>query len=491
MGSTKIKRILNQDISETTKPKLRVCAYCRVSTKSEEQLTSYETQVAVYTEKISSEPGWEFAGIYADRGTSATMMARRKEFLRMLEDCEKGLIDCVICKSLSRFARNTLDALNCIKKLRDLGVRLILEKEGIDTDMISSEILLSVFAAFAQEESHSHSENVRWGKRKRLQNGEPLLIRCYGYRKNEANDNIEIVPREAEAVRLIFDLYEHGISVPEITRILYEKGYTRPDGKDKVWDHSRIHYMIANEKYVGDIIAQKYYVKDYITHRSRLNNGALPSVYIKNHHEPIISRKQFERCNVILELKKRTAPLQYPYAEFFRCPYCGHVLRQRKLLIQNCYAHFCCEGEGACREFAIPSQEVEKAILKAYESLDLKEVNRIINSKNTDRAENAELLLQVKEKYPAFSKLDYWWLDDLVESISFGLHSHTASELKNGGIDDRTVSVHWKCGIITTLSSGVLRDSQDPRHKAELWNAYLLRYPSQFPELVEEVRKNK
>ena len=134
---------------------------------------------------------------------------------------------------------------------------------------------------------------------------------------------------------------------------------------------------------------------------------------------------------------------------------------------------------------------MEKAILKAYESLDLKEVKRIINSKNTDRAESAELLLQVKEKYPAFSKLDYWWLDDLVESISFGLHSHTASELKNGGIDDRTVSVHWKCGIITTLSSGVLRDSQDPRHKAELWNAYLLRYPSQFPELVEEVRKNK
>ena len=150
----------------------------------------------------------------------------------MLEDCEKGLIDCVICKSLSRFARKTLDALNCIKKLRDLGVRLILEKDGIDTDMISSEILLSVFAAFAQEESHSHSENVRWGKRKRLQNGEPLLIRCYGYRKNEANDNIEIVPGEAEAVRLIFDLYEHGTSVPEITRILYEKGYTRPHGKD-------------------------------------------------------------------------------------------------------------------------------------------------------------------------------------------------------------------------------------------------------------------
>lgn len=234
MGSTKIKRILNQDISGTTKPKLRVCAYCRVSSKSEEQLTSYETQVAVYTEKISSEPGWEFVGIYADRGTSATMMARRKEFLRVLEDCEKGLIDCVICKSLSRFARNTLDALNCIKKLRHLGARLILEKEGIDTDMISSEILLSVFVAFAQEESHSHSENVRWGKRKRLQNGEPLLIRCYGYRKNEANDNIEIVPGEAEAVKLIFDLYEHGTSVPEITRILYEKGYTRPDGEDKV-----------------------------------------------------------------------------------------------------------------------------------------------------------------------------------------------------------------------------------------------------------------
>ena len=194
---------------------------------------------------------------------------------------------------------------------------------------------------------------------------------------------------------------------------------------------------------------------------------------------------------MILELKKSTTPLQYPFAEFIRCPYCGHVLRHRKLLIQNCYTHFCCEGEGACREFVIQSQEVEKAILKAYETLDLEEVKRIVISRNADRAENAELLLQIKEKYPSFSKIDYWWLDDLIERIDFGLHSHTASELKKGGIDDRTISIHWKCGSVTTLSSGVLRDSQDPRHKAELWDAYLLRYPSQFPKLVEEVRNNK
>ena len=426
MGSTKITRILNQDISQDTKNKLRVCAYCRVSSKSEEQLTSYETQMAAYTERITREPDWEFVGIYADRGTSATQISRRKEFLRMLSDCEKGLIDCVICKSLSRFARNTLDALNCIKKLKQLGVRLILEKEGIDTDMISSEILLSVFAAFAQEESYSLSENVRWGKRKRLQNGDPLLIRCYGYQKNAENDNIEIVPEEAEGVRLIFDLYERGTSVPEITRILYEKGFTRPDGKDKVWDESRIHYMIANEKYVGDIIAQKYYVSDYLDHRVRRNNGVLPSVYLKNHHEPIISRKQFERCNVILDLKKRTAPLQYPFAEYLRCPYCGHVLRNRQLKIQNCGAYLCCEGEEACREFVIKTKEVEKAILKAYQTVYLYEVKRIANSRNTDRAENAEMFIQVKEKYPSFDKIDYWWLDELVESISFGLHSHNA-----------------------------------------------------------------
>jgi len=249
--------------------------------------------------------------------------------------------------------------------------------------------------------------------------------------------------------------------------------------------------MIANEKYVGDIVAQKYYVKDYLKHRSCLNKGALPSVYIKNHHEPIISRQQFDRCNVILELKKTTAPLQYPFGEFIRCPYCGHVLRHRKLMIQNCYGHFCCEGEGACREFVIQAQEVESAILKAYETLDLEEVKRIAKSRNADRAENAELLLQLKVQYPSFSKIDYWWLDDLVERIDFGLHSHTATELKKGGIDDRTLSIHWKCGIVTTSSSGVIRDSQDPRHKAELWDAYLLRYPKQFPKLAEEVRKNK
>lgn len=474
MGSTKIKRILNQDISGTTKPKLRVCAYCRVSSKSEEQLTSYETQVAVYTEKISSEPGWEFVGIYADRGTSATMMARRKEFLRMLEDCEKGLIDCVICKSLSRFARNTLDALNCIKKLRDLGVRLILEKEGIDTDMISSEILLSVFAAFAQEESHSHSENVRWGKRKRLQNGEPLLIRCYGYRKNEANDNIEIVPREAEAVRLIFDLYEHGTSVPEITRILFEKGYTRPDGKDKVWDHSRIHYMIANEKYAGEV----------------------PSYYIENHHQAIISRKQFNRCKQILTMRRTPHPdmpgkynNQYPLGDKLVCPICGSRLFKRSIKIQRPGSGWSCEiGEHACRQFIIRASFVDQALLNAYHTLDAGIVEKKLDSPKF--GSEAEIMLRYKREYPRMKKVDYWWVDDLVDHIEFGKHIRTTKELIALEVkgtpdpDDRSMKVFWKCGLVTMVPSDVFYDSDLPGRIAK-------RYYNQQQRKAEKKKTSK
>lgn len=316
---------------------LRVAAYCRVSTKSDEQYTSYETQVAVYSQKIQNEPGWAFAGIYADRGLSGTQAERRPQFLRMIEDCENGKIDAVICKSVSRFSRNTLDAVNYIRHLQGLGIRLIFEKEGIDTDKQFSEVLMTVLAAFAQEESHSHSENVRWGKRKRLQQGHVLLIECYGYRK--VGENYEIVPEQAEAVRLIFNEYEHGTSVPTICRMLKEKGYPMPGGQNKVWDESRIHYMIANEKYAGDLLTQKYYKKSFMDYRVYRNEGQLTSKLLKKHHEAIIPRAQFNRCNVILELRKKSTPSDYPFANFLRCPYCGHVLKHRRLEIQNVDSH--------------------------------------------------------------------------------------------------------------------------------------------------------
>ena len=210
----------------------RVAAYCRVSYKSEEQETSYAMQVSVYTQMINSTPGWTLAGIYADFGISGTQANRRPNFLRMIEDCEAGLIDIIICKSLSRFSRNALDTVAYIRKLKELGVRLIFEKENIDTADAKSEMLLTVFAAFAQEESRSLSENVKWGKRKRFENGHELLIPVYGYRKNAEGTNYEPVPEEAETVKKIFDLYEHGVSVPKIVDELLKSGVKPPAFKN-------------------------------------------------------------------------------------------------------------------------------------------------------------------------------------------------------------------------------------------------------------------
>ena len=497
MAEKKITRILNPQEKDTeNKGQLRVAAYCRVSTKSDEQYTSYETQVAVYTKKIEDEPGWVLAGIYADRGISGTQAERRPQFLQMVKDCESGMIDVVICKSVSRFSRNTLDAVNYIRHLRELGIRLIFEKEGIDTDSKYSEMLLTVLAAFAQEESHSHSENVKWGKRKRFQRDEALLIGCYGYKKNDTGDNYEIVPDEAEAVRLIFREYERGTSVPAITRMLKDKGYPMPDGQNKVWDESRIHYMIANEKYAGDLQTQKYYKKCYLEYRTYRNDGVLPTKVLKNHHQAIIPRRQFDRCNVILDLKKKTTPSQYPFGDYLRCPYCGHVLHHRRLEIQNIDSHFCCEGDGACREFAIMAIPLKKAILSAYNELDLYAVKRIMGMKRRQKALEAEKLLKEKEEHPTFQSIEYWWLDEYVEAITLGQHSYTASDLKLMGkeaalVDDRTVIVKWRCGLESTVPSGVTRDSHDPRHKAILWDGYLLRYPDRFPELTEEVKRKQ
>nr|MBQ4458420.1 recombinase family protein [Clostridia bacterium] len=478
---------------EADKGKTRVAAYCRVSTKSDEQHTSYDTQVAVYTEKIQSEPGWTLAGIYADWGMSGTQAERRPQFLQMIQDCDDGKIDLVICKSVSRFSRNTLDAVNYIRHLRALGVRIMFEKEGIDTANAYSEMLLTVLAAFAQEESHSHSENVKWGKRKRALKGHELLISCYGYRKNEDGTNLEIVPEEAEAVRLIFDEYEHGTSVPDIAWMLNDKGYPMPDGKQKIWDESRIHYIISNEKYAGDLQTQKFYKKSYMDYRGYRNEGVLPSKYLKNHHEPIISRKQFERCNIILELKKKSTPSQYPFGDFLRCPYCGHVLHHRRLDIQNVDSHFCCEGEGACRQFVIMAIPAKEAILSAYNRINLVALQRICDMKLKRKAEEAKKLLEEKNRHPIMKRIDFWWLDEYVSKIEFGQHSHTATELEAmpKAADDRTITVTWKCGLTTTVPSGVVRDSQDPRHKAELWDGFILRYPARYPKLVEEVKRQK
>lgn len=447
---------------ETGREVSRVAAYCRVSTNLEDQANSYETQKTVYTEMIGSHEGWEFAGIYADRGLSGINAKRRPQFQQMIRDCDDGKIDCIICKSISRFARNARDAIYYIRHLQGLGIRVIFEKENLDTGNSFSEMTLTILAAFAEEESRSMSENIKWTMRKKAQSGEALLPRMYGYRKVE--DNYEVIPEEAETVRMIFSLYEHGASPETIIKRLSERGIPTPAGKGK-WCRSTILNMIENEKYVGDCKTQKTFYKDIMDGRKHKNEGVLPSVYIENHHEPIVSREQFERCGKILQLRRFSGSASYPFGELLRCPYCGSTLRFR-----TCYQHkgtFVCDGsedEAACGKFILDSHLVETALVQAYNTIELDFVQTMAGLDNTQFAKEAEKMMQIKADHPILEKVDFWWLDDLVKEIRIGKQSVTFPEEKNKRVNDRTISVLWKCGLSTTL---IIPSRKDPRKRAE------------------------
>ena len=460
----KVTKILKPpETAEKKAERLRVCAYCRVSTKQDEQRTSYDTQVRAYTEMISANPEWELVGIYADWGISGTQSKKRPEFMRMLAECEAGNIDMVICKSISRFSRNTLDAVNYIRRLKEMGIRILFEKEGVDTDAVISEMLLSVLSAFAQEESHSHSENVKWGKRKRTMNGQPGLYPPYGYRK-QGEDQMVIEPKEAEVVRWIFESYEHGMPIAEITATLLSNGTPAPridENRVGRWEDSRIWQMFMNVKYAGHILTQRRYTTDFLTGKQVKNTGQLPQNFIANHHEAIIPQKQFDRVLRILSMKSTSREIkeQYPYAGLLKCPYCGKTLWCRKPRSQKTQ-FLLCEGENACGGFAMDRTLTDQSLVDAYNSLDMDVVRRIAVREDT-LGDEAKKLLVAKEKYPVVSSVEFWWLDDHVERIEYGKHTSENNE---------TISIFWKCGISQTAPSGVLKPTQNPRHKAALWN---------------------
>ena len=273
----------------------RVAAYCRVSTNSEEQLNSYEAQKNYYTQKIEENPDWEMAGIFADEGLSGTSMKKRAEFNRMIAACKRGRIDMILTKSSSRFARNTVDCLKVIRTLKSLGIGVIFEKENINTLTESSEFLITLFSSFSQAESESISKNVGIGMKLAFKEGKVSFQykKLLGYRKG-ADGGPEIVPEEAETVRLIYRLYLDGWSLGDIQRELTEKEVPTAEGIQG-WSRQVIQNILANEKYIGDALLQKTYITDCISKKARKNQGELPMYYVENSHPAIISRDIFYR----------------------------------------------------------------------------------------------------------------------------------------------------------------------------------------------------
>ena len=271
--------------------KKRVAAYARVSTDSERLANSLSAQISYYREHIQKNPEWIYSGVYADEGITGTTMKKRDEFKRLIEECEKGKIDIILVKSISRFARNTVDLLNTVRHLKDLGIEVRFEKEHINSMSGDGELMLTILASFAQEESRSISENVKWGIRKRFEQGIPNgRVRVFGYKWED--DTLVAVPEEAGIVKRIFQNFLDGKSVRKIAQELNDEGITTRAGCK--WSDFNTRTILTNIVYTGNIPLQKNFVSDCVNKKRKKNNGELPRYFAENTHEPIIDMAAFE-----------------------------------------------------------------------------------------------------------------------------------------------------------------------------------------------------
>lgn len=281
--------------------KKRVAGYARVSTDHDEQFTSYEAQIDYYTKYIKSRDDWEFVDVYTDEGISGTSTKHREGFNRMIEDALAGKIDLIITKSVSRFARNTVDSLTTIRQLKEHGTECYFEKENIWTFDSKGELLITIMSSLAQEESRSISENVTWGHRKRFADGKVSVAYSHflGYDKGE-NGGLVINPEEAETIRLIFRLFLEGMTPYGISIQLTSKKILTPAGKSK-WNAATVKRILSNEKYKGDALLQKSFTVDYLSKKTKVNEGEVPQYYVENDHEAIIEPAVFDEVQILLE----------------------------------------------------------------------------------------------------------------------------------------------------------------------------------------------
>ena len=378
------KRVGNTAAAEQ-RPKLRVAAYCRVSTDSEEQASSYEVQVAHYTLFIQKNPEWELAGIYADDGITGTNTKKREEFNRMIQDCMDGNIDMIITKSISRFARNTLDCLKYIRELKEKNIPVFFEKENINTMDSKGEVLLTIMASLAQQESQSLSQNIKLGLQYRFQNGEVRVnhSRFLGYTKDEEG-NLIIEPAEAKVVKRIYREYLEGASLLQIGRGLEADSILTGAGKTK-WRPETLKKILQNEKYIGDALLQKTYTVDFLNKKRVQNKGIVPQYYVEKSHEPIIPRdlymqvqeEMIRRANLHsgANRKKRVYSSKYALSSIVYCSKCGEIYR--RIAWNNRGKHStvwrCCTrveyGPEECDAPTIQESELQEAVARAINDL--------------------------------------------------------------------------------------------------------------------------
>ena len=376
----KISKI--EPIMPVVAAKKKVAGYARISMESERMHHSLSAQISYYNALIQKKPEWEFAGVYADDGISGTGTAKRSEFLRMIADCEAGKIDIILTKSIQRFARNTVDLLETVRHLKDIGVEVRFEKENINSMSGDGELMLSILASFAQEESRSISENVKWGTRKRFEQGIPNgHFQIYGYRWE--GDHLVVEPEEAEIVKMIFDDFLNGLSAESTEKKLEQMGVKSYKGQH--FGNTSIRQILSNVTYTGNLLFQKEYVSDPITGKSKINRGELPQYWVENTHEAIIPLETYKAVQAERQRRRELGALANwsintsCFTSKIKCPLCGKSYRrsgkrQRKDPNEVYYIWICRtkseKGAKSCSAKSIPEKKL-KAVCAEVLSLEV------------------------------------------------------------------------------------------------------------------------
>ena len=360
-------------VSQERTRKLRVAAYARVSSDSEDQLHSFAAQTAHYTELIHQNPDWEFVDVYADKGITGTSTEKRDDFLRLLADCRRGRIDKVLVKSSSRFARNAKESLEAIRELKSLGIAVCFEEDKIDTSKLSGELLTAIFAMLAQKESEAISERMRWSYQVRMKAGKFITCNApLGY--DLVDGKLAINENEAQVVRYIFRQYLSGQSLESIAKDLSRCGVPTRAGGPR-WGMTAVGYILSNEKYVGDSLLQKSYTTKSLPHRIVKNHGKYPKYYIQNSHPAIIDRNTFEQVQKLLERRREALHPQpqekYVFSGKIICQTCGSTFKRKSIdgtsVCWICQTHN--RSPERCQTARVPEQKIKAAFLGMYYKL--------------------------------------------------------------------------------------------------------------------------
>ena len=479
-------------IHSTHDGKKRVAAYCRVSTDSEEQLNSYEAQKSYYTQKIEDSPDWEMAGIYADEGITGTSLKKRTEFKKMITACKRGHIDLIITKSLSRFARNTVDCLETVRLLKANGIGVYFEKENINTLTESSEFLITLFSGFAQAESESLSKNVAWGKAKSAEAGKVTFQykKMLGYRRG-ADGQPEIVPEEAEVIKRIYHRYLDGCTLGQIKRELDEDNVPTAQGVE-FWSPAIIHNILTNEKYIGDALLQKTYVTDCISKKVKKNQGERAMYYVENNHPAIISREVFDQVrNEMTRRSSKRKVLQksgktelgkysgkYALTELLVCGECGSPYKRvtwarngKKRIVWRCVSRLEFGTKYCHNSPTLDESKLHSAILAAMNEFAAirqevcPDVLAMAEEAKQALSQAGAKLLELKKHLEAVSREQSDLLDRLLENMG-----DAELNAKMKALTDEKESL--KAQILDTQQMEVSLEEQAARHQ-QMWDSIM------------------